>query len=146
MRRIRAIITAAAVLSTLGLTGGGSADAATRPAEAAMAEPCNSNFPGSGNIQHWCGLYWITYDGRAHYFVRKYSDSSVWHTWDACSGCNRFAPWTSLGGTATGRPYLNTFDSGRALRVQVRGTDARNWCRSYNDPNSRGTWTGWYTC
>jgi len=25
-------------------------------------------------------------------FVIKYSDNSVWHTWDARSGCDRFAP------------------------------------------------------
>lgn len=127
----------AALMGVLALVGTGAAQASDR---------CTSNFPGSGSIVHKCGLSWIEYDGRQHYFVVGYYDSAVWHTWETARDNNYYASWTSLGGVAQSKVYLKTFDSGRALRAQVWGTDSRFWCRSYNDPSSRGTWTGWYTC
>ena len=148
MRRSKLATTAIAMIGAITLWNADSVQARSARPDATAASTCYSEFNGTGEIAHICEYFIkdIEYDGRTHHFVVRASDNAVVHTWETSRTSETFVPWVSLGGVALSPVHLATFDSGRALKIQVYGTDNTYWCRQYNAPSARGRWTSWYRC
>ena len=158
-RYVRTLVAGVMVLGAVALFGGGAARAETPPAATMAGPECWSSTivtttvtVGGKSIQVLCGgdyeigETWLEYQGRKHVFVIRASDRAVSHIWETCVDCETYSNWTSLGGTATGRVWYRTFNSGRTLHIEVYGTSNGVWCNEYNRLSRPGVWTGWYDC
>jgi hypothetical protein len=113
----------------------------------AWAPPGCDIWRGPHRGQRICNTDWIDIfqhpNGLWETFVVG-TDFAIWHSWE--TAIDVWTPWQSLGGTVqcwNGAP-CRAWDGvrlvGQQPTIQVRGTDGRNWCRTW-------PWTqGWRLC
>ncbi|WP_371493557.1 hypothetical protein OG871_38645 [Kitasatospora sp. NBC_00374] len=142
MNKIKAAVTAAAVLAGIGLSAA-PASAGDIGVPATPAHCGNKQFGGTflcGGAYGEGGTYFGFRDGTSEIFVIG-TDHAVWTRWTIGSS-GKLSAWTSMGGYFTSKVEITRQTLGGAFTITARGSDNRTWSR---DRDQNGNWSAWYT-